>query len=113
MIGTFSIVRAEAGSLGFLGGHFRQVHAPHQPVHSPDTDGYAIITLKDVLDFVCSQAFVEIGVNMQKDALYTLVFTNAGSRLSSKMLVISAPVDTQNTAESLDVMLETELVDGL
>ena len=71
----------------------RKFHAAHQPVHSADADGYAIVTLKDVLYFVGPQAFVVISINMQYHAFNALVFRNPGGGFFAKMLVISASVD--------------------
>lgn len=48
----------------FSGWHLGQLHAVHQAVHSSDTNVNAIVTLKDVLDFISSQTFVVIGVDM-------------------------------------------------
>ena len=89
------------------------MHTLHQPVHSSGADVYAIVTLKDVLDLVSPKAFVIISINMQDHGFKTPVFRNAGGRFLSKMLVISTPVDIQNTAECTDVMLKTELVNSI
>ena len=42
-----------------------------------------------------------------------LVFPDARSRFSREMLVISACVDSENTAESFNAVQKTELVDSI
>lgn len=42
-----------------------------------------------------------------------LVFLDARSRFSREMLVISASVDFEDTAESFNAVLKTELVDSV
>jgi len=37
---------------GLIGRHFRKFHRVYQAVYSADIDTYAIVTLKDILDFV-------------------------------------------------------------
>ena len=99
--------------LRFIRGHFRQFHTAHQPVHSPDADVYAIVTLKDVLDLVCARPLVIIRIDMENRTLEALVLRNTGSGHCSEMLVISAPVDVQHSAQGFDVMLETEFMDSV
>jgi hypothetical protein len=65
----------------------------HQPVHSPNTDVYAIVTLKDMLDFVSPQTLVIIRIDMEDCPFNMLVFRNTGSGLGMEMLIIGAPVD--------------------
>jgi hypothetical protein len=64
-------------------------------------------------DFVSSQTLVIIRINMEDSAFDALVFRDTGSGLGAEMLVISAPVNIQDAAECLDVMLETQLVDSV
>lgn len=64
MAGAFSVVRRAQEDLGFQVEILGQLHAAHQAVHSSDTDVNAIVTLKDVLDFVSPQTFVITGIDM-------------------------------------------------
>ncbi len=49
---------------------------------------------------------------MQDQFPYLLVFSRSGCRDRAEMLVVSASVDMKDTAECLDVMLETQLMYG-
>ena len=84
----------------------------HQAVHSTDTDVNAIITLKNVSDFISTKPFVIISEDLQNGFCDCLIFFGAISRFSAVMLVISASVDTKNFAEKFDVMLETKFMYG-
>lgn len=64
VVGTFPVVCTAAGRFRFCSWHFRKVHAAHQPVHSPDADVHAIVTLEDILDFVSAQTLIITGINV-------------------------------------------------
>ena len=96
MVFAFPSICAAAVRFRFFCGHFRKFHTAHQAVHSPDADDYAIVTLKDMPDFVCARALVIIRIDMQDRTPEFLVLRSTGSRSCSEMLVISTPVETQN-----------------
>lgn len=93
-----------------ISGHFRKLQLFHQSVHSADTDVYAIITLKNIGDLVSSESLVVICMDMKNQGRDPLIFSDTKSGLSRKVLVISASVDSEDPAEGLDAVLETELV---
>ena len=65
----------------------------HQPVHSADADAYAIITLKNIGDFISSETLVVIRMNMENQGGDMLIFPDTRSGFRKEMLVISASVD--------------------
>ena len=95
----------------FVCGHGGQLHGVHQAVHSSDADVDAIVALEDIGDLVGSDTFVTVGVDLQDRLLDALVFFDPGSGFGIEVLVISASIHVQNTAERLDAVLETELMD--
>lgn len=54
-----------------------------------------------------------VRVDMENQGSNMLVFPDAGSGFSRKMLVISASVDIKNPAERFDAVLETQLMNGI
>ena len=94
----------------FVRRHGGQLHGAHQAVHSTDTDVNAIVTLEDIGDLISSDTFVAVGIDLQDRLLYALVFFDPGSGFGIEVLVISASIHVQNTAERLDAVLETELM---
>ena len=113
MIGTFTVFSTFSRMKGLFGGRFWKSHAAHQPVHSPDADVNAIITLKNVSNLVCSETFIIVRIDLKDDAFDVLVFFDSGSKVFAEVLIISASVDFQDTAESLDVVLKAELMDSV
>ena len=61
---SFGIRRIAADSR-FIRRHFWQLQLFHQAVHSSDTDVYAIITLKNIGNFVSAKPFVVISIDMK------------------------------------------------
>ena len=49
----------------FIRRHFWQLQLFYQAVHSSDTDVYAIITLKNIGNFVSAKPFVVISIDMK------------------------------------------------
>ena len=74
---------------------------------------YAIITLKDISNLVCPEPLAVIRMDMENQGSNMLVFPDAGSGFSRKMLVISASVDIKNPTECFDAVLETQLMNGI
>lgn len=85
----------------------------HQSVHPSDTDAYAIVTLEDVGDFISAQPFVVIRMDMENQRSNLLILPDAWGGFSREMFVISASVDPENAAERFNVVLETQLMDGV
>lgn len=54
---------------------------------------YAIITLKDISDFVCSEPLAVIRIDMEDQGSDMLVLPDTWCRFSREMFVISASVD--------------------
>ena len=98
---------------GPIGRHFGQIHFPHQTVHSSDTDAYAIITLKNISCLVSAEPFVVISIYMKDKLTYLLILRCPRRRGGMEMLVVSTPVDIQDTAESFDTMLKTQFMNGV
>ncbi len=71
---------------------------------------YAIITLKDISDFVCSKSLVVVCIDMKNQRSNMLIFSDTWCGFSREMFVISASVDPKNPAEGFDAVLETELM---
>ena len=88
-------------------GHSRKLKGSHQSVHSSDADADAIITLKDVSDFVSAKPFVVIGIDLKDYPGNILILLCTISRFRIVMFVIGAAVDTEDLAENLDIMLMT------
>lgn len=85
----------------------------HQSVHPSDTDAYAIVTLEDVGDFISAQPFVVIRMDMENQRSNLLILPDAWGGFSREIFVISASVDPENAAERFNVVLETQLMDGV
>lgn len=78
-----------------------------------DTDGNAIISLKNTADFICANTFIIISVNLEDINFNLLINICSWSRLRIKMLVISTPIYMKNFAKSLYVMLVTEFMNSI
>lgn len=85
----------------------------HQSVHPSDTDAYAIVTPEDVGDFISAKPFVVIRMDMENQRSNLLVLPDAWGGFRREMFVISASVDPENAAERFNVVLETQLMDGV
>ena len=85
----------------------------HQSVHPSDTDADAIVTPEDVGDFISAQPFVVIRMDMENQRSNQLILPDAWGGFGREMFVISASVDPENAAERFNVVLETQLMDGV
>ena len=79
MIGTFAIFFVTILTKRFIRRHTWQLKSFHQTVHSTDTDENAIITLKNIGDFVSTKTLVVISINLQNKPGYLLIFFGAVS----------------------------------
>ena len=95
-----------------IGRHAWKPESFHQSVHSSDADAYAIITLKDVSNFIGTKTFSVVNVNLKNQHGDLLIYFGAISRLGMVMLVISASVNAENSAKSFDIVLQTQLMNG-
>lgn len=100
-------------SFRLYGGHLWKLHGAHQPVHSSDTDVYAIITSEDICDLVCADRFVIIRIDLKDDTLDISILLCSGRRLRAEMLVVGAAVYFKDPAQSLDIMLKTQFMYGV
>lgn len=80
------------------GGHLWQMQGFHQAVHSSHTDVDAIVTFKNVSDFMGAETFIIIGINVQDQGSDLLVFPDSGSSFRGEVLIIGTPVDRKNPA---------------
>ena len=96
-----------------IGRHAWKPESFHQSVHSSDADAYAIITLKDVSNFIGTKTFSVVNVNLKNQHGDLLIYFGAISRLGMVMLVISASVNAENSAKSFDIVLQTQLMNGI
>ena len=110
MIAASFGIRRIAADNRFIRRHFWQLQLFHQAVHSSDTDVYAIITLKDICDFVSAEPLVVISIDMKNERSNILIFFNTRRGFGRKMLVIGTPVYSENLAQYLNAMLEAELM---
>lgn len=85
----------------------------HQSVHPSDADAYAIVTPENVGDFISAQPFVIIRMDMENQRSNMLVLPDAWGGFSREMFVISASVALENTAERFNIVLETQLMNGV
>ena len=60
-----------------------------------------------------ADAFIKVSIYLKDDDLDLLIFTCPCSRFRMEMLVVSAPVDSQNLAESFYIVLVTKLMNGV
>ena len=92
----------------FSGRHWWKLHGLHQAVHSADADADTIITLKNMCDLVGSDPLFVICIDLEDEPSDLLVFNGSCSRSGIEMLVVCAPVNFQDPAERLDVVLAGE-----
>lgn len=71
---------------------------------------YAIITLKDIGGLVCAEPLVVIRMDMENQGRDVLILPDTRSGFGREMLIISASVDPEDPAESLNTVLETEFM---
>ena len=74
MIGTFATFFATIIMERFIRRYTWQLKSFHQTVHSTDNDENAIITLKNIGNFVSTKTLVVISINLQNKSGYLLVF---------------------------------------
>ena len=94
----------------FYCGHRWKLHGTHQAVHSTDADTNAIVTTKEICDFISTDAFIVVSVNVQNHLFDVLILNGSGRRQRIKMFVISAAVYVEYTAEGFDIVLESKLI---
>lgn len=82
-------------------------------VHSSDTGGNAIVTPKNVSDFICTKTLVVIGMDFENCFCDFLIFLVAVCQLGIEMLVVGVAVYPQNTAQGLDVVPEPEFMNSI
>lgn len=90
-----------------------QLHGFHQAVHSADTDMDAIITGKNMSDFVSADPLAVVRVDAEDEPPDLLVLDSSCSRSRMKMFVVGAAVYVQDTAQGFDGVLTTEPVDRI
>ena len=73
----------------------------------------AIVTLEDGGDLVSAEPLVVRGVDEENDLLDVLVLHRPRGRFRVIVLVVGTAVDPENTAQSLNVVLESEFVNRL
>ena len=110
MILTRTIIFPGTLPLGFFSGSLRKVHCVHQSVHSAETDVNAIITFQYATNLVSAKRVIVIRINLEDVLTNLLIFAGARGRLRIKVLVICAAVYFKNPAESLDIVLMTQLM---
>ena len=79
MVGAFAIVFVAIIAVRFVCGHAWQLKSFHQAIHSTDTDVNAIVTLKNIGDFISTKPFVIIGINLKNALSDFLIFFGAVS----------------------------------
>lgn len=77
MIGTFAIFFVTIIMERLIRRYMWQLKSFYQTVHSTDTDENAIITLKNIGDFVSTKTLVIISINLKKELGCLLVFFGA------------------------------------
>lgn len=107
------LLRMPVRNRRFFCRHLGQLHSPHQAVHSPHADPYAIFRLEATTHFVSAEPLVRTGVKTQDLPSDILVFERPGSNRAEEVLVVRTPIDPQNPTQSLDGMLVPELMDGI
>ena len=113
MVVISPVITFYSAVMRFVRGHGGQLHGAHQAVHSTNADVDAIVTLEDVSDFVSSDTFVAVSVDLQDSLLDALVFFDTGRGFGIEVLVISASIHVQYAAERFDAVLEAELMYGV
>ena len=81
-----------------VGRHLRKVQGLHQAVHSSDTDMDAIITLKNISDFVCAKPFSMLTMDAKDQRRKLLILRDTGRWSRMKVLIISTSIDAQHPA---------------
>lgn len=80
------------------GRYFGKLHGFHQAVHSADADMNAIITSKNMCDFVSTDPFVVVRIDAEDSLADLLVLNSSCSRSRMKVLVVGTAVHFQNPA---------------
>ena len=99
--------------MGLNGGHSRQLHGFYQAVHSADADFNAIITFQYIGNLVSTESFLVVSVDVEYVGFNDLVFQTSGCRSRMEVLVVCTAVYTQDFAQDFDVVLESELMNGV
>ena len=73
--------------------YFGKIHLIHQPVHSPCTDVYAIITLKKNPHFIRAETLIGLCIYFKNTFAYMLIFFISAADLMLQIFVICASVD--------------------
>ena len=110
MIGANTVVLMFIATIWLFCRHSRKLKVSHQSVHSSDADVNAIVTLKDICDFVSTKSFIVIGVNLKNKPCNFLVFFGSVCRFGVKVLVVGASVNTKNLTKNFNVMLEAKFM---
>ena len=79
MISAFAVVFVPIIAIRLVCGHAWQLKSFHQAVHSTNTDVNAIVTLKNIGDFISTEPFIVIGINLKNALGDFLIFFGAVS----------------------------------
>ena len=79
MISAFTVVFVAIIAIRFVCGYAWQFKSFHQAVNSTNADGNAIVTLKNISDFISTKPFVVISINLKKLLSDFLIFFGAVS----------------------------------
>ena len=74
---------------------------------------YAIITLKDMSNFISTKTFFVVSIKPKNQLRNLLIYFGAISKPGMVMLVISASVNAEDSAKSFDIVLQTQLMNGI
>ncbi len=107
MVGARSNVLVTIVMERLVSRHSWKLKGSHQAVHPSDTDVYAIITLKDISNFVSTKAFMVIRIDMENKLGNLLILLCSVGGFRRIMLVVSASVNAEDLAKNLDVMLKS------
>ena len=64
-------------------------------------------------DFVCTNAFIIVRIYLQNHSLDILILPGSWGGFRMKMLVVCAAVNMKDSAKSLDIMLEAQLMNRI
>lgn len=93
MMGAFAICTAFVRMKRLLGRHLWQLKWFHQVVHSFDADVNAIITLKNMGDFIWFKPFVIVGIDVKNLGSNDLIFSGS-DRWYWIAMIVGAVVNT-------------------
>ena len=73
-----------------------------------------MIMLKNVSNLVGAEMFVVVGIDLEDQSGNLLILFSTISRFRLVMLIVSASIDVENSANSsFNIVLETELMNSL